>query len=230
MNKDEKGEIHISSEEMLEFFSANRITPEYIKLLARINAHVSSCEECRKAYDSLHDADEALDKIITYIPESQRLKLNLVKGLYLFENEKTEGKHKIQASISSIKEISAAIQLKVVSYSELAWEALSGGNQFYHPAFATSVKSSEDGSVRADGEIKSTLIDDESNRITIGIDRTLSLFLNKNECLVDSIVILIPVDGKMQPYFEYATSYDDKTVVARFDDIEPGEYSVAFKE
>ena len=230
MSKGRDDGAHISAEEMITFFSANRVDPDYIRLLARINAHILECEECRKEYNALHDADEALDKIASCVPESQKMKLNIVKGLYIFENKRSEGKKRIQECISALKDISLSLKLKVLSYNELGWEAIAGGNKLYHPAFAASVKSSgNDGDMRS-GEIKSTLIDDDSNRITIGIDRTLSLFLNKKEYLANSIVILIPTEKNIQPYFEYAASYDDKTVVARFDDIEPGEYIVAFKE
>lgn len=231
MNKQIENNEHVSIDDMMDFFSINKVSPETIRFMARINSHIMKCEECRKQYDALRDANETLDKIVSYIPESQKIKLNMIKGVYYFENERADRKKGFQECVNFIKDITFSIKLKVMSFSELGWESITGGYSFFHPAFAASSKSvSEINGNIAEGTIKSTLVDDDSNRISIGIDRTLSLFLNKNECLTNSIVILIPTEASMQPYFEYAQTYDDKTVVVRFDDIEPGDYIVAFKE
>lgn len=192
---------HVTVDEMLAFFCAKRIDADYMRLASKIHSHILACAECKKDYDTLLMADEALDKIIASAPHSQK---------------------------ADLREMVFLIRLKIRDFCELGWQAVNG-RQYYHPAFAATSKSSRKGIVDQ-GVIRSTLVNEENDRISISPDHTLSLLLNKNECQKDTLVMLIPYQNSMQPYFQYTQNYDDETVIVRFENIEPGEYMVALKD
>ena len=41
---------HITNAEWLEYFSGGAFTPERLRLLARVHAHIGSCEQCRELH------------------------------------------------------------------------------------------------------------------------------------------------------------------------------------
>ena len=43
-------------------------------------------------------------------------------------------------------------------------------------------------------------------------------------------MLLIPQNESLEPHFEYAKEFDDHLMVARFDDVDEGDYIVALRE
>lgn len=224
---------HITFDEMAEFITATGITPEYMKLAARVNSHLVKCEDCRETYETLLKANDAFDEAISYVPVSRREKLRFFLALYTFVNKGTSVGVKL-ADCAEMK-FKSFVKFKVQSFTELVYEKIAGSREFYHPAFAVSLMSNKMSEDEKDddksGVMKSTLVDDETNRVTVSLDRRISLFLNKSESMQGSLIALVPVDGtRGEPRFAYPMDYDEKKLVVRFTDVEPGEYIVACKE
>lgn len=55
--------IHLSFEEMTEFVFAENIDRAYFRQAARINAHISQCEQCREIYEAVLCAKEKCDAV-----------------------------------------------------------------------------------------------------------------------------------------------------------------------
>lgn len=218
---------------MMEFICMSELNDDFYRMAAKVNSHIVKCQECREIYESLLAIDEAMEKAVTMVPKSQRIRIKLIERLYHFENKNEETKKRISEYADILKELTYSVRVKVESLGEIVCSSMTGGSQFYHPAFATSGKtfSSDEESVQT-GIIKSTVIDDDNNRITIGPDGTLSLFFNKSDCYPGTLVILIPEDSSQEPLFEYAMkdSHNEDMVVVRFEDVTRGDYTVAFKE
>lgn len=51
---------HITSEEWRAYLAGGRITPERLRLMSKIHAHMGACAECRALHDKLTSANEAL--------------------------------------------------------------------------------------------------------------------------------------------------------------------------
>lgn len=223
---------HITFDEMVEFISGKSITTEYMKLAARVNSHILKCKQCRADYQALLKADTALNSAAAYIPVSQRAKMKAVLGLYAFENNVRGVAVQLSECVRMLSELTNVVKFKIQSFTELMYEELTGTQEFYHPAFAAaqmsnSTSEEEDAQM---GIMKSTLIDKDTNRITVSLDRRLSLYFNKSEAISGALIALIPTGSTGEPRFGYPTDYDDNKVVVRFTDVEPGEYIVACQE
>lgn len=223
-----KMDEHISDDDLFDYFEKDCFDDDFKKMTARINLHIRSCSLCRGKYDAIKEASESLDKISSYLPRKNRFQVNLIRWIYLYENQKDKEGKKLVECVERVKELTFSVLLKIKNFNELGWVSLSGQNEFYHPAFAAVGKSTE--GRPSNGVIKSIIVDGNNGRITIGIDRTLSLYFDKNDCTPGNMVILIPADAEAEPYFKFVDKYGDDMVVARFDDINPGDYIVAFKE
>lgn len=51
---------HITTQEWLEYFSCKTFSPEHMKLLGRVHAHIASCEECRAVHSAAVQLDQSL--------------------------------------------------------------------------------------------------------------------------------------------------------------------------
>ena len=224
---------HLSIEDMISFISMTKVDEDFFEMAARVNSHIYKCRECRENYETLLAASEAIENAVLFVPKSQMAYFNLIKGLYLFENKREKTKKKLSECIDAIKDLTYLVQVNVASLGEIACNSLSGESQFYHPAFAVGGKSFSNSPEDVQtGIIKSTVIDEDNNKVTIGQDGTLSLFFNKDECYPGTIVILIPEDASQEPLFEYSVedSHSEDMAVVKFEDVTPGNYTVAFKE
>lgn len=220
---------HISIDDMMDFIFAGKLDDTVLAASAKINAHLAQCDTCWETYNKLLTAKETLDSAFNYTSRNERAKQNLLEGLLEFQSSEEGISVRIADCISALGKLKAAVKLKVESVYSLIGEQLTGGAQYYHPAFAVAAKSAGQ-SKQDDKTIQSTIVDGNRNRISIGLDRTLAAFFNKDECPVNTLVVLIPTTLNSKPYFKYSASYDAHTVVARFSDVEPGEYIIAFKE
>ncbi len=49
---------HLSAEEIIDFVTSNRLDSETLRLASKVNAHISSCEDCRtqvNRYQAIYD-------------------------------------------------------------------------------------------------------------------------------------------------------------------------------
>lgn len=224
---------HISIDEMIDFIFTDSLDDSAIKMAAKINAHMAHCDTCWETYQKLLAASKAFDKIEYQVEKKQKVIQRLLEGFLEFRNAQGEGNNSVAACIAYLSKLKAVLRLRVENMYHLLCEQVSGEKTYYHPAFAVEAKSAgldESADGRSTGVIQSTLVDGNKSRISVGFDRTLAAFFNKRECPANTLVILIPVRTDVGPYFEYTVGYDDSTVVARFEDIAPGEYIIAFLE
>lgn len=220
---------HISIDEMMEFLFEKKLDDSFLALSAKINAHLAKCDTCWEIYSKLVMAKELFNRIEEYTPRSERIAQNLLEGIIVFKR-KQDMAVRISDCIDTIAKLKIAVKLKVSEMYDLVSEQLAGGNQYYNPTLAVAPKSAglESQTDTGPKAIKSTIVDENQNRISIGLDRRLSAFFNEDVCPDNTLVALIPAESNMTPYFRYATTYEEGTVVVRFDDIEPGEYMIAF--
>lgn len=218
---------HISIDEMMAFIFAEKLDDAVLAASARIDAHMAQCDQCWETYSQLMAAKEAFDQVGGYMPKSERIAQKILMGLIELQSRQEAAAARISDYASVLSSLKAAVKLKVDGLCSLIGGQLAGGNEYYNPMLAVATKStgfnSEEPNV-----VQSTLVDKNKNRVTIGLDGTLSAFFNQEECPEGTLVLLIPTEGDTEPGLQFAERYDAHTVAVRFDDVEPGEYVIVF--
>ena len=62
---------HIAASEWNDYFSRERMTPERLRLIARVHAHIGSCAECRALHERLSECDDALRQLAAMRPAAE---------------------------------------------------------------------------------------------------------------------------------------------------------------
>ena len=106
------------------------------------------------------------------------------------------------------------------------------GTEFTHPRLKTVMKSSAEGDQEEEVEtvLRSSVIDGQRNRVSIGLDGTLSLYFDAEEHAAGQRVLVLPEDEEAVPQMLELTRYDDRISYVRFEGIQPGEYTVVVEE
>lgn len=217
---------HISIDEMMAFIFAEKLDDDVLAASARIDAHMAQCDQCWETYSQLLAAKEAFDEVDSYMPRSERIAQKILLGLIKLQNRGEVAAVRISDCLSTLK---AMVKLKVDNTCSLIGERLAGGQEYYNPALAIAAKStgSDDEGPKV---MQSTLVDENRNRVTIGPDGTLAAFFNQTECPEGTLVLLVSTEEHTDPSFQFAQRYDAHTMVARFEDVEPGEYIIVLRK
>ena len=203
---------HIGIEQMMDVIMATHVDSEYMRKIAAINAHIMKCDECKQVYQNLLNADDTLET-----------ELALARGQ---ENQVVES-----SKDNSASGLTERLRLSIISFAELIVESLDSLCEFYHPAIAGMAKSYSDNDCLArDDRIRSSVVDDDKNRISISRDRTLSVYYGKQYYHVGDTIEIASVHDQTMKFESVFEDYDSQTVVARFNDMEIGEYIVSFPE
>lgn len=56
---------HITAAEWRDYFARGRMTPEHLRLISRVHAHLGRCAECRALHDRLSESDDALRQLLS---------------------------------------------------------------------------------------------------------------------------------------------------------------------
>jgi len=228
-NKNTEESNHITTEEILDFLSVKKYTPEYMQEANRINLHINSCEECQKEYSRILKMQNELEEAIRYESKEDRLKERIEWKLFQISEELEEQGKDAKAYFENAGEIVLSAKLKIRDYAELTAQAITGMGTFAHPRFSTALRSTNQSMQGA--EKKSVVEDEKSNKFVIERDGTLSVEFSRYEYAPGTLVFLVSENEDAEPYCEELRVSEDNPdlVVAEFSDVTPGEYVIAMK-
>lgn len=218
-------EDHITFEEISEFFFPSEVNESYLKTVARVNSHAMQCPLCKKRYAALLKYADTVDLKRSAMEQNEKNNLFVLRALCSLKATSQEMENAIASCIEHIQSLSTYVLVKIKDFSEIVVDSMSSGINYRYPAFSTVPKSAGS-SGQTTGIIKSSVVSDADNRISIGLDGTLSLYFNRETCDEKSWVLLAPTGEHQIPYYKRLERYDDHQYVARFFDITPGEYLV----
>lgn len=218
---------HLTVDEMMEFICADKVDTAFFTLAAKVNAHLVSCDSCRKVYDALMAVDEAMDAVKAYTPKPKKTALQVLKGIILARGEGTLSPSFINNCVDSLAKAKTALMFNVENMCRLVSEQLGNGAVFYHPVLAATTKSYGG---EGNDAIDSVLTDGENNQVSIGLDGTLTVVLNEDDYAEGTLVMLLPADSEEEPYSAVAEEYGKDTVSVRFENVSPGKYSIVLIE
>lgn len=215
---------NISFEELSDYvFSSNR-PDNYLTYAAKMNKHIMTCPSCKRNYEALMCLRDETEKLENYEPLDEAIRTRVFALLYSVENSKP-----VRAIVKECMNFEKWISFNIRSLEEIVQEQSMG---FTHPRLATVMKSSVPGQdvEETEGEIKSSLCDRNRNRVSIGLDGTLSLYFDAREHSVGKKVIILPDNTDEMPQMIELTRYDDSISYVRFEGVTPGPYTVVVEE
>lgn len=214
---------HISFEEMSDFVFGKNRPADYMNTVAKYNHHIFKCDECAKMYDVMMSLKEEIDKANAYETPLEKVRTKVFRFLCRNSGKKTAGE-----LVDESKGFGLLLSFNVKSLRELIQNAAEG---FSHPKIAVASRYSASGDTVSESE--STILsclDDGKNRVSIGMDGTLSLYFDATEYEEGKRVILIPDDEETEPVMQILGSYDDGVSYALFEGVEPGEYAIVVEK
>ena len=216
--------FHPSFEELSDYIFQNRFSMDYLKTAARINKHVMECPECYNMYQAMLTLREQVDVLSEY--ESERR--SLAAKVFNFLNVHEKGRPK-EAVISECLRFKKWTSFQIESMKESIFTALSG---FSHPTLVTVMKSStgQDDSEEVESTIYSSLSDNGKNRVSAGIDGTLTLYFDAAQYQPGQRVIVLSEDDAALSQMAALEHYDNSLLYVRFEDVIPGQYSVLLED
>lgn len=183
---------HISFEEMSEYIFTDKRPDNFVAIAAHVNSHVMLCPDCKAVYNALMSLKDEIDKIEPHESLSEKMKTRILGFLYGIDCSRP-----IASLIDECLGFKMWLSFTVKSMKELTQSTWIG---FSHPKLATVMKSSTDihDVEVTESEIKSSLYDHKKNRVSIGLDGTLSLYFDSAEHSVGKRII-IPDDTDVNP-------------------------------
>ena len=223
----------ISFEEMTEYVFGEIDQSDFLKIAARTNKHILKCPRCRKMYDSLMLLEEKLTECENLEAGTEMTTAKVFDTLLSEEDKKAEGvvRSSIDALIRESQNFKKCIYFNVKSLQEL----VEPNEAYMHPSLVTVMMSDTgDGStVQTESTIQSSLIDRDKNRVSIGLDGTLSLYFDIKEHEVGKRVVILPdTPGKEDTpgTMMELKVYDDAISYVRFEGVTPGQYTVLVEQ
>jgi|GEM_PF-7063043 len=211
---------HISYEEMADYVFSDGRRSDFIKTAARINRHVASCPVCGELYRTLMALRDRAEEYAAVETVEEKLLTRLFRALLI-----TEPGEAAEALLEDCRRFKLWLSFRVKNLQELAGDAASG---FTYPRLVTVMRSDTgpDGVEKTESVIRSSLFDRQKNRVSIGLDGTLSLYFDSAEYAAGSRVLILPDDSDADPRMIELVRYDDSICYVRFEDIRPGKYTV----
>lgn len=215
---------HISFDEMSEYVFSKKAPAEFMSVAARINKHVMDCPACRKNYEALMTMKDETEKAVGFESFDEKINTRIFAFLYSLEQSKP-----VKAVVDECLKFEKWLSFTIKNAREIMEPQTAG---FSHPKLATVMKSATPGQdvEETETEIKSSLFDRKRNRVSIGLDGTLSLYFDESEHAEGKRVIILPDDPDMSPQMFELTRYDASISYVRFEGIAPGQYTVVVEE
>ncbi len=215
---------HISFEEMANYLFSDGRDKDFLATAARINKHVMECEDCRKLYSTVIALRDEADAFARHENLAERTILRIISYFYSMSIQKP-----IKTLLDECKRFKLLLSFNIKNLRELAETTASG---FSYPKLVTVMKSSTDENKVEESEsvIYSSLIDQNKNRVSIGLDGTLTMYFDNKEHSVGKRVMVIPDDETMQLQMIELRPYDRSLSYVRFEGVTPGSYTIVVEE
>lgn len=215
---------HISFTNMADYIYSSGREENFMATAAKINKHVMECPQCRTMYSTLLSLQEESAAYARHANIKEKTLLQMIGCFYSAEIEKS-----IETLLEECSRFQLLLSFCIKNMQELAAEASAG---FAYPKLMTVMKSSSDDSCLEESEsvIVSSLIDQNKNRVRIGLDGTLSLYFDAKEHPAGKRVMVIPDDETAAPQMIELTQYDRSLSYVRFEGVAPGRYTVVVEE
>ncbi len=200
-------ENHLTFEEMSCFLTARNNDEAFRTLASRVNGHIMKCEECRKQYFTMLNAQRAIEEAV--------------------RNKAPSDSTVASPEMAFLPELRERLRITIKSTAELVVEAIDNAFCFYYPTVTTVLKSHNPG--KQAPVIKSAVVDDIKNRISIS-GNMLSLYFDKSIFGPGFAVAITRADDHTKVFRSEFQDYNAKMVVAHFEDVESGDYIISFQE
>lgn len=212
---------HIPFEELSAYvFSPGR--PEnMIAVAAKVNNHVMTCDKCKDDYLALMALKDETDRAVFRETLDESIKTRVFACLYSLERSKP-----VQAIAQECLGFEKWLSFSIKNLKELAQTE---STFFSYPKLLTAVKT-HGGDYVEEKTVKSSLCDADKNRVSIGLDGTLSLYFNSDEHPVGKRVIILPDDTEEAPQMFELTRYDSSISCVRFEGVAPGQYTIVVEK
>lgn len=208
---------HIPFEELSAYVLSSERPDNMLAIAAKVNNHVMTCDKCKDDYYALMALKDEANRAASHETLDESIKTRVFACLYSLERSKSV--HAIaQECLEFKKWLSFSIKnLKELTQTESTF--------FSYPKLLTDVKS-HGGDYVEEKTVKSSLCDADKNRVSIGLDGTLSLYFNSDEHPVGKRVIILPDDTEEAPQMFELSRYDSSISCVRFEGVAPGQYTI----
>lgn len=214
---------HFSFDDIMNYVFSEDTSSDFINKAAKINNHIMVCDECNMMYNALMSLNESVLHYNSIESEEQRIFIKVFGALFMMNKDKT-----ITKLVEESKGFKVWISFDIVNQQEISSRL---SNTFMHPHLVSAMKSSTDDEVIiTDTENRSSLYDKKKNRVSIGLDGTLSLYFDSSEHKAGQRVILIPDDEELEAKIIEMKRYDSSIFSVRFEGIAPGKYTVVVEK
>lgn len=209
---------HLSFEEIADYVFADTRPPDFIMTAARINQHLRKCEECGAMYRALLELYDRANSYAVAGVEQEKLLTRIWKALSAFE----PGKPMEQLARDCL------CFREWCSFYINAGRELIGASGFSHPKLVSVMKSAdgENDPKEVESVIRTSIMDQDKNRVSIGLDDTLSLYFDALAHSAGQKVLLLPDEPESIPQMAELAEYDGTLTYVRFEDAAPGRYTV----
>lgn len=207
---------HINKKDLIDFVFSNQADNIDIERISRINKHLYECDKCKENYYHFLSLLRILEK-------TKRNNFQAVAFGGLFAHN-----HNINQMKDVISRLKEEVELTVFSNDKIEIKNPILYLEFNHPnlqnpIIAKSIYSTQ--VIETEEQIIESILvsTDESLRISIDEDSTLCVYYAKDISTENDIIMLIEND-KEKIYLSNIEQYDQKANVARFSELEPGNY------
>lgn len=216
---------HITFDELAEFVSHSGNAAEFLKLAARINAHICSCPECYSVYDALVSLQDSVEDLQCENSLREKIQLGLLKSVHEKAVSDPIWKRVARHTVDNISRIKVSVGLYMKSLSEISVSDFDARHCFYHPVRAGAVKSYGDKKSSLDrNELKSVLVDEQMNRIAVDEDGTLAVRITKKQGGDNPAFFLVNAEDPSSIFPAEGVDGSDGMIRAVYYDVKPGKY------
>lgn len=217
---------HITFDELAEFVShsGNADAEEFLKLAARINAHICSCPECYAVYDTLVSLQDSVEDLQFENSLREKIQLGLLKSVHEKSASDPIWKRVARHTVDNISRIKVSVGLYVKSLSEISVSDFDARHCFYHPVRTGAVKSCGDKSALDQSELKSVLVDEQMNRIAVDEDGTLAVRITRKQGGDNPAFFLVNEEDPSIIFPAEGIDGSDGMIRAVYYDVKPGKY------
>lgn len=212
---------HIDFDDIVKVIYSDTIDEEMNILMAKVNAHIIQCQECRRVYDTILAIHDEVDAISLRMTTADRVRLKVIRALIGLERYMPETSAKIKDWIDNFKHFSLQFSVRVKSRSELYIGSNPEGADFLHPV-AIGYRANKEKEAN-----KTILIDDENelNQIKVDTSGKLTIQIDRELCEAGKLILLLN-DETESSYIETLKLLNEDAVAAEFESVEVGCYLI----
>lgn len=210
--------VHLSFEEISEYVFADTRPHGFMKTVARVNQHLAQCPECRTVYQALLELYDRANEYAASGAEREKVLTRVLRAVSAFHPGRPA-----EQLVRDCLRFREWCSFRVSNRWELA-----GGPGFSYPKLVTVMKSAdgENGLGEIESVIRTSLMDRDKNRVSIGLDGTLTLYFDAVSYSAGQEVLLLPDEPESIPQMAELVDYDGTMVYVRFEDTAPDQYTV----